>query len=243
MHQLFIDFKKAYGSVKREVFYNILIEFEIPSFLIKLIKMCLTETYSRVRVGMNLSDMFPVRNGLKEGDALSPLLFNFALEYAIRRVRVNQDCLKLNGTHQLLAYADDVNIFGGKVYMVKETAEALVVATKENGIEVNAVKTKYMIMSRDQNAGRSYNAKIDNSCIERVEEFTYLGTTLTYQNSIQEEIKCRLKLRNACYYSVQNLSSSSFLPKKLKIKIYGTIILPVVLYGCETWLADIEGGT
>ena len=77
--------------------------------------------------------------------------------------------------------------------------------------------------------------KIDNSSIERVEEFKYLGTTLTYQNSIQEEIKCRLKLGNACYYSVQNLLSSSLLSKTLKIKIYRTIILPVDLYGCETW--------
>jgi len=112
------------------------------------------------------------------------------------------------------------------------------------GLEVNADKTKYMIMSRDQNAGRRYSMKIyNNSSIERVEEFKYLATTLTDQNSIQEEIKSRLKLGNACYYSVQNVLCYSVLYKNVKIKIYRTVILCVVLYGCETWSADIEGGT
>jgi len=179
--------------------------------------------------------MFPIKKGFKQGVALSPLLFNFALEYDIRRVQVNQDGLKLNGTHQLLAYADDVNILGGSIDTVKKNAEALVTATKEIGLEVNAHKTEYMTVSRDQNAGRIHSMKIDNSSIERVEEFKYLGITLRNQNSIQEEIKSRLKLGNACYYSVQNLLSSRLLFKNLKIKIYRTIILPVVLYGCETW--------
>jgi hypothetical protein len=89
-------------------------------------------------------------------------------------------------------------------------------------------------MSRVQKAGRSHSLKIDNCSIERLEVFKYLGTTLTNQNSIREEIKSRLKSGNACYYSVQNLLSSNLLSKNLKIKIYRAIILPVVLYGCET---------
>jgi len=82
-------------------------------------------------VDKNVSDRFPIRNGLKQGDALSPMLFNFALEYAIRRVQVNHDGLKQNRTHQLLAYADDVNILGGSIHTLKKNAEALVAATRE----------------------------------------------------------------------------------------------------------------
>jgi hypothetical protein len=107
--------------------------------------------------------------------------------------------LKLNGTYQLLAYADDVTILGGNVHAVQKNTDALVAAAKEMGLEVNADKTKYMVMSRDQDAGRNHNSSIDNSSFERVEEFKYLGTTLTNQNSIQEEVKNRLKSGNACY--------------------------------------------
>jgi len=129
--------------------------------------------------GKNVSDRFPIRNGMKQGDALSPMLFNFALEYAIRRVQVKRDGLKLNGTHQLLAYADDVNILGGSIHILKEYAEALVAATREIGLEVSADKTKYMVMSRGQNAGRIQSVRIDNSIFEKVEEFKYLVLTLT----------------------------------------------------------------
>ena len=111
--------------------YNIIIEFGIPMKLVRLIKMCLTETYSRVRVCKNLSYTFPIKNGLKKGYTLSPLLFNFSLEYAIGRVQVHLDGLKLNGTHQLLVYADDVNMLGESVHTIKKNTEALVFASKE----------------------------------------------------------------------------------------------------------------
>ena len=108
------------------------------------------------------------------------------------------------------------------------------------GLEVNAHKTKYMVMSWHQNAGRRHDIKIDNSSFERVEEFKYYGITLTYQNSNQEESKSRLKSGNACYHSVENLLSSSLLSKNLKILIHRTIILPIVLYGCATWLLTLR---
>ena len=132
-----------------------------------------------------------------------------ALEYVTRRVLVNKDGLKLNGTYQLLVYADNVNILSGRIliHTVKINTEPSVVASKDTGLEVKADKTKNMVMSGVQKAGQSHSIKTDNGSFERVEQFEYLGTTRTNQTSIQEEIKSRLKSQNACCRAVQNLLS------------------------------------
>jgi hypothetical protein len=140
--------------------------------------------------------------------------------------------LKLNGTHQLLVYADDLNLLGDNVDSIKKNIETLIDASKEVGLEVNIEKTKYMLLSRRQNIGQNHDIKIPDRCFENVAQFKYLGTTITNQNLIQEEIKRRLNSGNACYHSAQTLLFSRLLSKNIKIRIYKTIIFPAVLYRC-----------
>ena len=124
-----------------------IIECGIAMKLVKLIKTCLNETNNRVRLGR--LDMFPIKNGLKQGNCLLPLIFKLTGEYAIRRVQAIQEGLKLNYTRQRLVYADDVNTLGGTVHTIKKNTENLVVASKDIGLDVNTAKTKHLVWSRD----------------------------------------------------------------------------------------------
>jgi hypothetical protein len=124
--------------------------------------MCLNETYSKVRKGKYLSDAFPIENSLKQGDALSPLLFNFALEYAIRKAEENKAGLELNTTQQILVCADDVNLLGKHTDIIKKSTEALLVASKEVCLQVSGEKSKYLFMSRDQTTGQYHHIERGN---------------------------------------------------------------------------------
>jgi hypothetical protein len=128
--------------------------------------------------------------------------------------------LKLNGTHQLLVYADDVNLLGDNTDTIKKNILTLIGTSKEVGLEVKTEKSKYMLLSHHQNAGKTHDIKIANRFFENVAELRYLGMTITNESLIQEEIKGRFNSGNACYHSVQNLLYSHLLCKDIKFRIY-----------------------
>jgi hypothetical protein len=125
--------------------------------------MCLNEAYNKVRIGKHLSDSVPIQNGLKQGDVLSPLFFNVALEYAIKKVQENPVGLTLNGTQQLPAYVDHVNLLGNNT-----DTESIIDAGKEVGLEVNEEKTKYILLSRHQNKAQNRDINTGNRSFENV---------------------------------------------------------------------------
>jgi hypothetical protein len=152
------------------------------------------------------------------------LVFNFALEYAIRKVQVNQVGLKLNGTHQQLVYSDNVNLMGDNTDTIKKNTQTD--TSKEVGLEVNTEKSKYMLLSHYQKAEQNHDIKIPNRNFENVALIKYFGMTPINQSLIPEEIKTRLNSGNACYHSVQNLLSSCLLPQNIKIRIYKSLDVP-----------------
>jgi hypothetical protein len=121
-------------SVRREVFYNTLIEFGTAKKLLRLIKMYINKLYSKVRIAESLSDAFLTQNGQKQGDALSPFLSNFDLEYAIRKVQENQEGLELDGMHKLRVCADNIKILGENMNTMRKEEEALLEANRQNRV-------------------------------------------------------------------------------------------------------------
>jgi hypothetical protein len=182
-------------------------------------------------VNVGREDIFRLTIGDKSSYKISN---DDGVEYAIRRVQKNQEGLKLNGAHQLLAYADDDNILGENIDTMQKNKDALLDASKEDGLEVNPEKTMYMLMSRYQKVGQKHSIKIVIRSFEDVVKSKYLATTLTDQTCMHEEIKSRQDSVNACYHPVQSLLSSCLLSKNVSVKVYKTIIPPADLYGCET---------
>lgn len=236
IHNLFIDFRQAYDCVERSQVWNAMAEFSIPKKLIRMTKVCMEGGTSKVRVNNKLSNSFEINNGLKQGDALSPLLFNLVLEKAIRSAEIKTELLSIQGPKLLLAYADDIDLIGDSILSTKDIFNKVERATREVGLKINEEKTKYMCINKTTRRDRiGQNVTINNYNFERVQRFKYLGAVITDDNDVTEEIKSRIQSGNRCLFALDKLIKSRNLTRSSKIKIYKSIVRPVLTYGSETW--------
>lgn len=234
IHQLFVDFRAAYDSVKRSKLWRVMEEFGIPSKLISLTKLTLCGATSRVRIRNKLSEAFDVMEGLRQGDPLATLLFNLILEAAVRAMAIDTSSTIFTKSNQLLGFADDLDIMGRNMEVVKEKFVALDSKGTDFGLKVSDTKTEYMVFSpSSQQYGQ--HVTINGHTFKVVNSFVYLGSLLNSDNNIADEIKRRVTLGNRSYFSLLRILRSKSVSRSLKCTLYKTVIRPVVTYGSESW--------
>ncbi|KAL4154026.1 hypothetical protein QTP88_001859 [Uroleucon formosanum] len=236
IHTLFVDFKKAYDSIHRESLLNIMKEFHFPQKLVNLVSISVMETSIRVKIGNSITEPATVNSGLRQGDSLSPILFNVALEKVIREMKIgpNKGIRLQNTSIGVLAYADDIVLMEESQDSLKSLFSKLHKAASKVGQCVNEGKTEYMFLSRRELPFCQF-IKIDHFEFKRVEQFKYLGSFLTEKNNVTNEIAARIQAGNRCYYGLTKILSSRTISRRMKERLYTSLIRPVVLYGSETW--------
>jgi hypothetical protein len=204
-------------------------EFGIPMKLVRLVKMTLANTNSKVKSQGKLSPSFETTIGLRQGDLLSTLLFNLCMEKIIKNVRINQGGTIYNGTRQCLAYVDDVVILGRSEGYIKKTLEEMVAISQQIGLQMNDIKTKYTL--NRQVGNKVKEIELMGKKYEKVESLKYLGAMITSLNDIETEIKSKIAVGNKCYYALGTILKRRPVSQSIKIHLYKTITRPVVTYG------------
>ena len=188
---------------------------------------------------VSIKNQFDIQRGIRQGDTLFTILFNIVLERAVRKMAINPGGTIYNRMTQILAYADYIIIISRSVPELQASFSQLEYEGTKVGLKVNTMKTKYMIASRDEHRWINItNITIQNEKFERVRSFKYLGSVITDNNLMAEEIKERLQIGNRCYWALTPLLKSNDLSKNGKIKVYKTIIKPIVNYAAQTWSAS-----
>lgn len=232
---LFIDFSKAYDSLKRDEVWYKLESFGIPEELIELVKMTTEQSKCKVKINGELSESFNIKTGVRQGDGLSPTLFNIALEEALQKVNKANGGINIGKKINVLAFADDVVVISESLEDLIGLAQILIKETLEVGLKVNDDKTKFMHVKRFRSNTIDQLA-VNNHKFQRVDTFKYLGVTLSENSEEDVEIQSRLNAANRSYHACMKLMKSRLLSRHSKITIYRTIIRPVLIYGAENWI-------
>ncbi|CAG9829791.1 unnamed protein product [Diabrotica balteata] len=228
LEMLFIDFKQAFDSIKRNVLMTALKKLKIPHKLRKLIEMTMRTTKISIKTQRGETEEFSINKGMKQGDALSTTLFNLALEYVLRNI--NKGNLRTRGG-QIIAYADDIVIIAKNRKIMKEMLEEIREKGEVMGLRLNQEKTKILRLGKKP---MKEKIKIGSSEFEEVEYFKYLGVTISKSGERKSEIKEKILAANKAYFANKRLLKSKTLTKKSKMSIYNTIIRPILLYAGET---------
>jgi hypothetical protein len=234
VYQHFIDFKQAYDSFNRERLWTVLVSMEIPGKLVALCRMSIQNSQCGVGVENEISKIFKVDSGVRQGDAISPMLFYLALEYVFRqkKLSINNNILSTNSV-QMIAYADDVVIISRAESGLNETLMLLEGGARQIGLEINFDKTKCMKVSRGL---KREDLMCGDKKVEGIESFKYLGSMVDSNNSILTDIKARIIAGTRTFFSLKPFLRSPYLSTCTKLELYMTLIRPVVVYGSQSFI-------
>lgn len=229
--KIFVDFKSAYDSIKRDKLYEALQEFNIPPKLVRLVKLTMSDVRCQVRIQSDCSQEFPSNKGLRQGDGLACLLFNLALEKTVRDAGIQTQGTIFSRMVQVLGFADDVDVVARSKAALVEATLNLIRAASSMGLCINEEKTKYMYTG----PGDDSPLVVGPYIFEKVKEFTYLGSLMTSHNDMAAEIRKCLTAANRCYFGLLKTFRSRLVTRQTKLVLYKTLVRPVLTYASQTW--------
>ena len=223
---------QAFDSVNRNRIIECLTEYEVPNKLITITGLTIQNVTAKVKIGNYYSIELKIVTGVKQGDPLSATLFSILIDGIIKQLEIKGNI----STHlkQCSAYTDDILLIARTTHALKDTCQKLIGTPSQVGLTINEHKTKYLRCTKKQ--CRMDGIDITNSHFEQVKSFKYLGSNVNGNNSIEEEIKERISMGNKAYYANKDLFRSRLLTKYSKLRMYQTLVRPVVTYACETWV-------
>ena len=236
----FVDFQKAFDSVHRESLWSILKLYGIPQKICNVIKALYFDTECTIRLGGTTSKPFSIETGVRQGCVLSPFLFSLLIDYTMRRLERNGYGIKISEDKYLfdLDFADDIALICDKETDLQSCTNDLVSQAQRVGLRLNAKKCEVM-----SNMEIAMDLKINNETVKNTHYFTYLGSKINDRGDVKEEIRVRLGKANSAFGRLTKVLKSKEMALNTKISIYSTIVLPILLYGSETWqmyIADIK---